>query len=109
MKKITLLFGLLGFFFANGQGHNITFQVDMNNYAGSFTTPEVNGDFNGWCGNCAAMTDANNDGIWEVLISGLTDSIEFKFSHDSWTGQETLQPGSACTKTTGILLIDSCT
>jgi len=101
MKKITLLFGLLGFFFANGQGHNITFQVDMNNYAGSFTTPEVNGDFNGWCGNCAAMTDANNDGIWEVLISGLTDSIEFKFSHDSWTGQETLQPGSACTKTTG--------
>lgn len=101
MKKITLLFGLLGCFMAIGQGHNITFQVDMNNYVGPFTTPEVNGDFNGWCGNCAVMTDANNDGIWEVLVTGLTDSIEFKFSHDNWGGQETLQPGSACTKTSG--------
>lgn len=101
MKKITFLFGLLGCLFGFGQGHNITFQVDMNNFAGTFTAPEVNGDFNGWCGNCAAMTDANSDGIWEVTVNGLTDSIEFKFSHDNWAGQEALQPGSTCTKTSG--------
>ncbi len=79
--------------------HNVTFQVDMNNYTGSFTTPEVNGDFNVWCGNCAPMSDANNDGIWDITIPITADSIEFKFAHDNWSGQENLTPGSACTKT----------
>ncbi len=101
MKNITLFFGLIGSLISFGQGHNITFQVDMNNYIGTFTTPELNGDFNNWCGNCAVMTDANMDGIWEVTVMNLSDSIEFKFSHDNWAGQETLQPGSACTKTSG--------
>jgi len=101
MKKITLFFGLIGCLTGFSQGHNVTFQVDMNNYAGTFTIPEVNGTFNNWCGNCAAMTDVNNDGVWEVTVGGLLDSIEFKYSHDSWLGQEVLQPGLACTKTTG--------
>lgn len=35
------------------QQHTITFLVDMNNVAVPFTTPEVNGNFNGWCGGCA--------------------------------------------------------
>lgn len=78
----------------------VTFQVDMNQYGGSFTTPEVNGDFNGWCGNCNTMTDANADGIWDVTLPLTQDSIEFKFAHDNWTGQENLTAGSACTKTT---------
>jgi hypothetical protein len=101
MKKITFLFSLLVSLVAFGQTSDVTFQVDMNNYAGSFTTPEINGTFNNWCGNCAVMTDANNDGIWEVTVTGLSDSIEFKFSYDNWAGQESLQPGSACTKTSG--------
>lgn len=79
--------------------YDVTFKVDMNNYTGSFTTPEVNGVFNGWCGNCAAMTDADNDGIWEITIAIAEDSIEYKFSHDNWAGQENLAPGSACTRT----------
>ena len=54
----------------------------MNNYNGAFTTPEVNGDFKGWCGIRAAITDLNNDGIWEVAVMGLSYSIEFKFSND---------------------------
>ena len=81
--------------------HMITFQVDMNQYSGTFTTPEVNGDFNGWCGNCNAMSDGDGDNIWDVTIPLWQDSIEYKFAHDSWAGQEELTPGSACTKTTG--------
>lgn len=81
--------------------HNITFKVDMNNYSGSFTTPEVNGEFNGWCGSCTPMSDADGDGIWEVTVPITADSIQYKFSFDNWTGQENLLPGSPCTKTTG--------
>ena len=39
---------------------NVTFQVDMSNQTG-FTTPEVNGTFNGWCGNCNFMNDNDGD------------------------------------------------
>ncbi len=101
MKKITLLFGLLVSLISFGQTHDVTFQVDMNYYSGAFTTPEVNGIFNNWCGSCSAMTDANSDGVWEITIPIADDSTEFKYSFDNWTGQEALLPGSSCTKTTG--------
>ena len=42
---------------------NVTFQVDMNQVTAGFTTPEVNGTWNNWCGNCNPMTDADGDGI----------------------------------------------
>ncbi|MFM7728875.1 MAG: hypothetical protein ACKO7B_19405, partial [Flavobacteriales bacterium] len=77
---------------------NVTFKVDMQNVTG-FTTPEVNGSFNGWCGNCNPMTDANSDGIWETTIQLNQDTFEYKFSYDAWTGQENLTPGSSCTVT----------
>jgi 1,4-alpha-glucan branching enzyme len=79
--------------------YDVTFQVDMNEQTG-FTTPEVNGIFNGWCGNCTAMQDANGDGIWSVTVSLQAGTYEYKFSHDNWAGQESLTPGSSCTITT---------
>jgi 1,4-alpha-glucan branching enzyme len=79
---------------------NVTFKVDMQNVTG-FTTPEVNGSFNGFCGNCNPMTDANGDGIWETTIQLNQDTFEYKFSYDAWTGQENLTPGSSCTSTIG--------
>lgn len=101
MKKFYTLFFVLGISLsALAQTQNITFQVDMNGVSG-FTTPEVNGTFNGWCGNCAAMTDANGDNIWEIVIALAPGFYEYKFSHDNWGGQETLVPGSTCTMTTG--------
>lgn len=81
--------------------YNVTFQVDMNSYGGTFTTPEVNGDFNGWCGGCAPMADPDGNGIWELTVPIMADSIEFKYAYDNWTGQENLTPGDPCTKTTG--------
>jgi 1,4-alpha-glucan branching enzyme len=80
--------------------YDITFQVDMSEQTG-FTTPEVNGVFNGWCGNCTAMQDNDGDGIWAITVSLQPGTYEYKFSYDNWTGQETLTPGSLCTITTG--------
>ncbi len=76
----------------------VTFQVDMNQVTQSFTTPEVNGLWNNWCGNCNPMTDANNDGIWTVklpLAVGTTQ--EYKFSADNWAIQEQNNPAAPCT------------
>ena len=61
----------------------------------TFTTAEVNGNFNGWCGSCAAMTDSNGDNIWDVVITiDINTNYEFKFSADNWGIQESLLPGS---------------
>ena len=79
---------------------NITFQVDMNDYTGSFTTVHLNGTFNNWCGSCNPLTDANNDGVWEVTLPLAIDSIEYKFTVDGWTDDEKFGGGEPCTKTT---------
>lgn len=79
---------------------DVTFKVDMQNVTG-FTTAYVNGSFNGWCGSCNPMTDANNDGVWETTIQLNQDTFEYKFTYDGWTGQENLTPGSPCTSTLG--------
>ncbi len=100
MKKLFAFFFLLSVFAAaNAQTYNVTFRVNMNTVAEPFTTPEVNGNFNGWCGGCAAMTDADNDGIWEITIALAAGTYEYKFAYDSWTGQENLTPGASCTVT----------
>ena len=60
MKKIIRIFMLSlmigGFAFNISQSAvdsaNVTFQVDMSNVSSSFTSPEVNGTFNSWCGCC---------------------------------------------------------
>ncbi len=79
--------------------YNVTFKVDMSQYTGTYTTPEVNGSFNGWCGGCAQMTDADGDDVWEITIPLNGGTYEYKFAHDAWAGQEELTPGSSCTTT----------
>lgn len=81
--------------------HFVTFKVDMNKYTGTFTQPNVSGDYNSWCGTCNPLTDANNDNVWEVTLPITADSIEWKYTYDDWAGQENLTEGSSCTKTTG--------
>jgi hypothetical protein len=82
--------------------YDVTFSVDMNNVVENFTTPELNGTFNGWCGSCIPLSDINSDGIWEVTIALQSGFYEYKFSYDTWLGQETLTPGDPCTLTSGI-------
>ncbi len=75
---------------------NVTFQVDMNNVTVPFTIPEVNGTFNGWCGSCWAMSDVNNDNIWNFTTSVPAGSYEYKFAADNWTIQEDLSNAGNC-------------
>ncbi|MFN6379630.1 MAG: MopE-related protein [Flavobacteriales bacterium] len=77
--------------------HDVTFRVDMNNVTQAFTTPEVNGTFNDWCGGCAPMTDADGDGIWELTVTLDEGLHEYKFAADGWNIQETLAQGAPCT------------
>lgn len=79
---------------------DVTFQVDMSQYTGSFTDVNLNGTFNNFCGSCATMTDANNDMIYELTVSVPNDTIEWLFTVDGFTDQEMFTPGTSCTKTT---------
>ena len=76
---------------------DVTFSVDMNNVGGGFTTPEVNGSFEGWTGGTYPMTDADLDGVWEATISLGAGAHEYKFAADSWAIDETLTEGDPCT------------
>ena len=79
-------------------GTNVTFQVDMSEVTDPFTVAELNGTFNGWCGNCDAMSDADGDSVWDVTISITPgDTVEYKYSADSWSIQEMNDPGAPCT------------
>jgi hypothetical protein len=80
------------------EGSLVTFRLDMSGFEGSYTTPEVNGTFNDWCGNCNPMTNVSGD-IWETTITLENGTYEYKFSYDNWAGQENLIPGSSCTVT----------
>ena len=50
---------------------NVTFRVDMNQYAEAYAYDGVfiNGSFNGWCGGCNPLSDEDGDGVWEVTLS----------------------------------------
>jgi hypothetical protein len=80
-------------------GGTVTFQVNMAGYAGTYSTVNLNGSFNGWCGGCSAMTDPDGDGIYEIAVSLPGDTIEYKFTVDGWTAQEEFVPGTSCTST----------
>ncbi len=80
---------------------DIVFHVNMNDVTEPFTTPEVNGTFNGWCGGCAPMSDPDGDNIWDLTISLTAGTYEYKFAYDAWAGSETLTEGAPCTITTG--------
>jgi hypothetical protein len=68
----------------------ITFSVDMSNFTaglGESDTVYLNGNFNGWCGECNPMSD-NGDDIWSTTIP-LTDGIyQYKFTVNGWDTQE---------------------
>jgi hypothetical protein len=79
--------------------YNVTFAVDMSQVGFSYEVPELNGSFNNWCGNCAPLTDVDGDQIYSITIPLNPGSYTYKFSYDTWTGQEELIPGSPCTLT----------
>ncbi|NNC83620.1 MAG: family 16 glycosylhydrolase [Flavobacteriales bacterium] len=79
----------------------VQFQVDMTGYNSPYTTPEVNGTFNDWCGVCDQMSDVDGDDIWEQSIILPQGFYEFKFAVDNWTDQENFNGTEECVMTTG--------
>ena len=85
--------------FGSSTDKDVTFNVNLNDYAGSYTTVYVAGTFNGWCGDCNAMTDDDMDGIYTATITTDADDIEYKFLVDNWADSEQLTEGDPCTVT----------
>jgi len=78
---------------------NITFKVDMADYAGTIATGVfLNGSFNNWCGNCTPMTNTSGS-IWEVTVPLTAGPIQYKFSIDGWNDQEFFVGGEPCVDT----------
>ena len=75
---------------------DVTFQVDMNRLSSVFTSPEINGNWNNFCGNCDQMTDLDGDGIWEKTVSLFSGTYEYFFSADSLALQESIDSNSLC-------------
>ena len=67
---------------------DVTFRLDLNTAPPEIINPEVNGTFNGWCGNCAAMQDDDGNGIWEIVIPLSAGNYLWKFSSNNWEYQE---------------------
>lgn len=78
---------------------DITFSVDMSEYAGSFTSVSVSGTFNMWSGDANPLTDSGN-GIWTGVVPAITPGPhEYKFTIDNWTDEEMLNRNDLCTIT----------
>jgi len=90
---------------AFAQEGNITFSVDMTSYNGTETLTAdnvyVNGVYNGWCGNCNPLTDADGDGIYEGTYLVPAGVNEFKYTVGGWSDEESLVPELTCVVTVG--------
>jgi hypothetical protein len=75
---------------------DVTFSVDMNEYAGSFTTVYVSGTFNNWSGDANPLVDTNGDGIWETTLSLPLGLHEYKYTLDNFSGQEEFSGTEVC-------------
>jgi hypothetical protein len=70
---------------------NVTFSVDTANYPGGLGESDVvylNGNFNGWCGDCNPMSDDDGDGIWTITMELADGDYEYKFTVNGWNSQE---------------------
>ncbi len=75
---------------------DITFNVDMNEYSGSFTQVYISGSFNGWSGESNPLDDSDADNIWTGTIHLAAGPHEYKFTLDNWTDQESFVGGESC-------------
>jgi hypothetical protein len=80
---------------------DVTFSVDMSNYANTFTTVYVSGNFNSWSGNSNPLSDADGDGVWTGTINIPVGQLEYKFTIDNWAAQEQFVGGESCTQVFG--------
>ena len=82
---------------------NVTFNVNMSSYGlQDGQTVNINGEFTGWCGGCAEMTDDDGDGIYSITIALEDGSYFWKYTVDGWGAQESFSEAiDGCTAQNG--------
>lgn len=80
--------------------YDVTFRVDMSEYADPFTQVYVSGTFNTWSGDANPLDDSDGDGVWETTLTIPQGALEYKFTLDNWTGQEMFDGTDVCTVST---------
>jgi hypothetical protein len=75
-----------------GAAAQTTFNVDMTCAPEGFDNVFVTGPWCGWCANddSNTMTDDDGDGVYTVVIEGLTGTVEYKYAINGFAGQENL-------------------
>lgn len=72
--------------------HKVTFSVDMSHtYYGLSAYDDnvyLNGNFNGWCGECTPMYDPDGNGTYETTIDLIDGDYEYKFTVNGWDVHE---------------------
>lgn len=76
---------------------DVTFAVNMNDYADPFTSVNVTGSFNDWDGSVNPLTDDDSDGIWTTTITLDGGLYEYKYSVDG--NEEAFNGTETCTIT----------
>ncbi len=80
---------------------DITFEVDMSSYSGTFTNVYLSGTMNGWSGEANPLTDDDGDMVYSITLPLNGGQYEYKFSIDNWVDQELFNEGDPCTVTNG--------
>ncbi|MEO1417212.1 MAG: alpha-amylase family glycosyl hydrolase [Bacteroidota bacterium] len=97
MLRILALYALSVCFIHASMAVNVTFRVDLNSQItkGAFNPQsefiDLAGNFNSWGQKSNRLSDADGDGIWEVMLTGLESGevLEFKFRiNGAWNGRE---------------------
>ncbi len=86
---------------AAGTFYDVTFTVNMASYDNAADLSSgvyLNGEFNGWCGDCNQMTD-NGDGTYSIVMNLEEGDYRFKFTVGGWTDQEYFDGSESCTNT----------
>lgn len=79
------------------RNYDVTFAVDMSEYADPYTTVYVSGSFNNWSGTANPLTDDGN-GVWSTTVNIPRGEVEYKFTVDDWSAQESFGRFDECVK-----------
>ena len=75
---------------------DVTFAVDMSDYAGSFNTVYVSGTFNSFSDVSNPLADDDNDGVWTATFPLAPGAYEFIYQVDAFAAAESFSGTEEC-------------
>ncbi|MEO0403729.1 MAG: carbohydrate-binding module family 20 domain-containing protein, partial [Bacteroidota bacterium] len=80
--------------------YTVTFQVDMSQFPGVFTAPEVTGTMNGFTYGSIVLSDDDFDNVFSGTAELTNGQYEFLFAVDAGASQESFNGSESCTVNT---------